>query len=53
MKTTNCKKWLCGIVALATCGMLTGCHVSHDWQEATCTHPKTCSVSGAAERENL
>ena len=22
----------------------TGCHMSHEWQDATCTTPKTCSV---------
>lgn len=47
------KKWLFGVVALATCGMLTGCHMSHDWQEATCTTPKTCLTGGETEGEPL
>ena len=28
-------------------------HILHDWQEATCTGPKTCSVCGKTEGEAL
>lgn len=49
----NYKKWLCGVGALALCFTLTGCHIKHDWQEATCTEPKTCSIGGETEGEPL
>ena len=49
----NYKKWLCGISALTVCCMLTGCHMSHEWQEATCMTPKTCTVGGETEGEAL
>lgn len=29
--------------------LLTGCCLSHDWQEATCTTPKVCTKCGKAE----
>lgn len=32
---------------------LTGCHLKHEWQEATCTNPKTCSACGETEGEAL
>lgn len=35
------------------CILLTGCCFSHDWQEATCTEPKTCSKCGEIEGEAL
>lgn len=49
----NYKKFLCGISALTVCFMLTGCHMNHEWQEATCTTPKTCSTGGETEGEAL
>lgn len=49
----NYKKWLCVISALTVCCMLTGCHMSHEWQDATCTTPKTCTVGGETEGEAL
>lgn len=33
--------------------MLTGCCISHNWQEATCTEPKTCTKCGETEGEPL
>ena len=33
--------------------MLTGCHLGHDWQEATCTTPRTCLKGGETEGEAL
>lgn len=53
MKTKREQKLLCGVGTLAVCCMLTGCHMSHEWQEATCTTPKTCSVGGETEGEAL
>ena len=54
MRTMNYKKWLCGVGgALVTCFMLTGCHISHEWQEATCTEPRTCLTGGETEGEPL
>ena len=53
MKTKRGQKWLCGVSALAMCCMLTGCHMSHEWKQATCTTPKTCSIGGETEGEAL
>lgn len=54
MRTMNYKKWLFGVGgALVACTMLTGCHIHHEWQEATCTEPKTCSTGGETEGEPL
>ena len=53
MNTMNNKKWLCGIGVLFTCFMLTGCHIGHEWQEATCTEPRTCLKGGETEGEPL
>lgn len=53
MSTMNCKKWLYGAGVLATCFMLTGCHIRHEWQEATCTEPRTCLTGGETEGEPL
>lgn len=47
------KKILYGISTLVVCFMLTGCCVSHEWKEATCTEPKTCSKCGKTEGEPL
>lgn len=48
----NYKKLLCGVGTLTVCLMLTGCH-NHEWQEATCTTPKTCLTGGETEGEAL
>lgn len=42
-----------GTVMLTMCVSLTGCHIKHEWVEATCTEPKTCSVCGEKEGEAL
>lgn len=31
--------------------VLTGCHMKHEWQEAGCTHPRTCAVCGETQGE--
>ena len=38
---------------LSVCILLTGCHLSHEWQEANCTQPRTCIVGGETEGEAL
>lgn len=46
------KKGIAVSAAMVLSGvLLTGCCLRHDWQEATCTAPKTCSVCGATEGE--
>lgn len=47
------KKWIMGFSILWVCSMLTGCHMKHEWQEATCTEPKTCCIGGETEGEAL
>lgn len=37
------------VIALSLC--LTACGCEHDWNEATCTTPKTCKLCGATEGE--
>lgn len=48
----NYQKLLCGVGTLTVCLMLTGYH-NHEWQEATCTTPKTCLTGGETEGEAL
>lgn len=43
------KKIVTGMLAVSLVFMMTGCCLSHDWQEATCTEPKTCSKCGETE----
>lgn len=40
------------IIALSVF-LLTGCCISHDWQDATCTEPKTCIKCGKTEGREL
>ena len=47
------KKFLGGLVVTLTTLLLTGCCMSHDWQDATCTEPKTCVKCGKTEGEAL
>ena len=38
------------MIVLATlCIALSGCCISHDWKEASCTEPKTCAKCGKTE----
>jgi len=39
--------------ALAMAMIMTGCCISHDWAEATCEAPKTCTKCGETEGEAL
>ena len=47
------KRLLTLLSATVLCGMVSGCCISHDWQEATCTAPKTCAKCGETEGEPL
>ena len=47
------KKMVTGMLAVSLMFMMTGCCLSHGWQEATCTEPKTCSKCGETEGEAL
>lgn len=47
------KKQICMIGIFAVCFMLTGCCMNHEWKEATCTEPKTCTKCGKTEGEAM
>lgn len=47
------KKLLLSLLLLLTAIAVTGCCLSHDWQEASCISPKTCAKCGATEGEAL
>lgn len=40
-------------VTMVSCLFLTGCHIRHDWVEATCTEPETCMAGGETKGEPL
>ncbi len=46
-------KWLSVVGMFAVCMALTGCGHTHEWQEATCTTPKTCTTCDETEGEAL
>lgn len=47
------KKAMFLFLALALMFALAGCGHTHEWQDATCTEPKTCAEDGATEGEPL
>lgn len=48
------KKCILMLLSILLCaGVLAGCSCHHEWTEATCTAPKTCSKCGAAEGDAL
>ena len=47
------KRTICLLLVLLVSLGLCGCCLSHDWQEATCAEPKTCSKCGKTEGEPL
>lgn len=47
------KKILVTGAAMVFSIMLTGCHMRHEWQEASCTKPQTCAVCGEEQGEAL
>lgn len=44
--------WVICIMSIMSI-LLTGCCLSHDWQEANCTIPKTCVKCGEIKGEAL
>ena len=47
------RKLFYGLMLISMGTMLTGCHMKHDWADATCTEPRTCTVGGETEGEAL
>ena len=47
------KKQIFLIFVLALILLCTGCGCKHEWNEATCNHPMTCSLCGESEGEPL
>ncbi len=47
------KKRVVLAVAIMMSFLMTGCCMVHDWQEATCTAPRTCAKCGETEGEAL
>lgn len=47
------KKTFMAGMTMAFSVLLTGCHMKHEWQEATCTQPRTCIVGNETEGEVL
>lgn len=47
------KRCLLFLGAMLVLCMLAGCECKHEWAEATCTEPKTCSKCGETEGEAL
>lgn len=47
------KKMVCILMLAVSILLFAGCGCSHEWQEATCTEPKTCSKCGEIEGEAL
>lgn len=48
------RKMIMGMICITLLsGILTGCCISHDWQEATCIAPKTCAKCGKTEGKAL
>lgn len=47
------KKIAVGMLVVSFVFIMTGCCLFHDWQEATCTEPKTCNKCGETEGEAL
>ncbi|MBQ8830534.1 MAG: hypothetical protein IJ017_02930 [Oscillospiraceae bacterium] len=39
------------LLLVLCCTLLTGCFCKHEWQDATCTTPTTCSLCGKTEGE--
>ena len=47
------KNFILVTTMLTVCLSLTGCHMKHEWQEATCTQPRTCTIGGETEGQPL
>ena len=54
MKNKTLKnRLIAGASLLGTCLLLAACCIRHDWEDATCTTPKTCSKCGETEGTSL
>lgn len=42
-----------GVIMGMACVLMIGCHIRHEWQEATCSEPRTCLTGGETEGEAL
>ena len=48
------KRYVPLLISLVLClCLLTACDCSHEWQEATCTAPKTCAKCQETEGEPI
>lgn len=47
------KKISCGLLCILLILVLSACSCKHEWAEATCTEPKTCTKCGETEGEAL
>ncbi|MDE7224204.1 MAG: hypothetical protein K2O34_10540 [Acetatifactor sp.] len=47
------KRFVMAGMTMALGVLLTGCHMKHEWQEATCTQPRTCTIGKETEGEPL
>ncbi len=43
------RKAIAGLFVILTVTIMTGCGCNHEWEEATCLKPKTCSLCGKQE----
>lgn len=47
------KRIIFGILAVWMAACLSGCCMSHEWKEATCTEPQTCAKCGKTQGKEL
>ncbi len=47
------KRFLLTLIVLFFLGLLTSCGCKHEWKDATCTKPQTCTKCGKTEGEAL
>ena len=47
------KRVISVVLAFVLCLSMTGCCIKHEWKEATCLEPKTCSKCGRTEGDAL
>ena len=50
---TTKKRIVSTVLLVLFCCTLSGCQCEHDWKEATCTSPKTCSICNETEGNAL
>lgn len=47
------KRWRVILMVAMVALLLTGCCLSHEWADATCEEPKTCTKCGKTEGDAL